>query len=139
MAVTQVMTQVGAALTAGPFGALYASTPVAGDPAAAALTAGGMGATLEAGASGSGAAGDGAPLNSGLNFAGLAAVASAIGTYLSGLNTAKKAQMAVGPVPAVRLGPAGFTCPVHSADVATFAATLAAVLNTAGNYGPAGT
>jgi hypothetical protein len=127
------------ALTAGPFGQLLASVPVPGDPAAAAVTAAGMGATLQAGTSGTGMDGDDAALSAGLNFTGLGAVASAIGTYLTGLSAAKRAQMLQGPVPVVQLGPAGFTCPVHSADIASFAATLTAVLNTAGNYGPAGT
>jgi hypothetical protein len=134
MAITASAVSV-SALSAGPFGQLLANAPYGGDPAASAAVAAGMGATLQAGTSGS--PGDGSALSAGLNFAGLGAVASAIGTYLSGLSAAKRAQM--GPAPSVTLGPAGFTCPVHNADIASFAATLAAVLNTAGNYGPAGT
>jgi hypothetical protein len=127
------------ALTAGPFGQLLASQPVPGDPAAAAEVTAGMGATLQAGTSGTGMDGDDSALSAGLSFTGLGAVASAIGTYLTGLSAAKRAQMVQGPVPVVQLGPAGFTCPVHNADIASLAATLTAVLNTSGNYGPAGT
>jgi hypothetical protein len=75
----------------------------------------------------------------------MAAVASAVGTYLAALSAAKKYQLGVSNTagqtgcPQVHITPGYVSVPCHGADVASFAATLAAVLNTAGNYGTAGT
>lgn len=77
----------------------------------------------------------------GLNAAGMAAVASAVNTYLGALSGGKKAQLPNGSngCPYVVISPGEVSVPVHPADVASFGATLAGVLNTGGNYGPAGT
>jgi hypothetical protein len=129
MAVTQ-QTTVAAALTAGPFGQLLAITQQPGDPAAAAYVAAGTSAVLAAGNA------TGAGFTAGLNFAGIAAVAGAADTYYSGLSAAKKAQVGLA---AVSISQGGISIPCHSADVASLASTLAAVLDTSGNYGPVGT
>jgi hypothetical protein len=129
MATTQQTTTV-ATLTAGPFGVLQAVTPQPGDPAAAAFVAAGTAATLVAGSY----AGSAPP--SGLNVAGVASVVSALATYYAALSAAKRAQLGY---LAVNVSQEGLSVPVHTADVATLAATLAAVLNTGTNYGPVGT
>jgi hypothetical protein len=130
---TWQQTTVAATLTAGPFGALYVQQPESGgaDTAGTAAVAAGLPATL---AMGSYAGGTASPVN-GLNFAGIAAVVSAISTYYSGLSAAKKAQVGLG---GVHVTAAGFSVTVHNADVMSLASSLATVLNTAGNYGPAG-
>jgi hypothetical protein len=70
----------------------------------------------------------------------MAAVASAVNTYLGGLSSAKKAQLPnpQNGCPYVLVAPGEVNVAVHAADVASFGATLAAVLNTSGNYGVIG-
>jgi hypothetical protein len=127
-----------ATLTAGPFGQLV-------------YAAGGSGGYQLVATAGGPQNGVSAPIGSGvasyplgastLNVAGMAAVASAVNTYLGALSAAKKAQLPNGQnaCPYVVISSGEVNVPVHQADVATFGATLAAVLNTSGNYGPVGT
>ena len=120
------------ALSAGhPLGQVNASVPVAnaGDAAGQAFALG-SGTTITAGTVRGGA------VNSGLTAAGFAAVCTAVGTYISGLSAAKKLQL--GNIQA-DITQTGFEVPVHSADVATFTATLVTLLNTSTNFGPIGT
>jgi hypothetical protein len=128
-------TTVVATLTAGPFGQLvYAPggggcqlVAFAGPPAGAVAP---VGSAMAAYA-----------ITTGLNVAGMAAVASAVNTYLGALSAAKKAQLpnAQNGCPYVAISPGEVSVPCHPADVASFGATLAAVLDTSGNYGPVGT
>lgn len=76
-----------------------------------------------------------------LNVAGMAAVASAVNTYLGGLSATQKAQLPqqVNCCPYVVITPGEVNVPVHPSDVVTFAATLAAILNNSSNAGPVGT
>jgi hypothetical protein len=62
-----------------------------------------------------------------------------VGTYLAALSSAKKAQVwnSLTGCPSVQIAPYGISVPVHGADLASFTATLAAVLNSGANYGPA--
>lgn len=127
-----------ASLSAGPFGQLMYA-PVGGGGYQLVAYAG---AAISAGTPapvGTGPAGY--ELITGLNVAGLAAVASAVNTYLSGLSTAKKAQLPNGQngCPYVVICPGEVNVPVHPADVASLGATLASILNTSGNYGTVGT
>jgi hypothetical protein len=127
MAVAQQTTVV-AALTGGAqgFATLFATVQQPLDAAAAAAVGAGVPAVLTAGTIGP------AAVASGLNGAGIGAVASAAGTYYSALSQAKRNQLGYA---AVHILPGGLSVTVHSADVASFGATLAAVLNSAGNYG----
>jgi hypothetical protein len=129
-----VITQptVAATLTAGPFGALYELAPQALDAAAAAFVAGGTSAVLAVGDRAGGQVG----ITTGLNFTGMAALASAANTYHSGLSAAKRAQVGAA---AVHISQTGFSITCHTADVATLAATLATILDSSANYGPVGT
>lgn len=131
-------TTVVAALTAGPFGQLVYAPAGSGGYQLVANAGAAMGGGVAAPV-GSGMAGY--ALTTGLNVAGMAAVASAVNTYLGALSAAKKAQLPNGqngcPYVAISLGEVNV--PVHPADVASFGATLAAVLDTSGNYGPEGT
>jgi hypothetical protein len=77
-----------------------------------------------------------APATGVLTVAGIAAVLSALNTYYAGLSTTQKAQ--IGRID-VQVNPAGVRCTVRAADAASFTTTLAGVLNTGANYGPAGT
>jgi hypothetical protein len=125
-----------ATLTAGPFGVL---AYVAGGGGGAQLVACAANAS---GASGApyGSAPAGYAITTGLNVAGMAAVASAVNTYLGALSSAKKAQLpnAQNGCPYVIISPGEVNVPCIAADVASFGATLAAVLNTTGNYGAIG-
>jgi hypothetical protein len=132
---TLVLTQA-AALTAGPFGTLnYTVGGVGGYQLAA--RAGAMGALTV----GYGSAPAAYALTTGLNVAGIAAVASAVNTYLGGLSSAKKAQLPepTNGCPTVVISSGEISVPVHPADLASFTTTLAAVLNNASNYGAVGT
>lgn len=128
-------TTVAAALTEGPFGQLLAVTPQGEDPAGNAAVAAGMRAKLVLGAA-PGNAGGQAEITTGLNVAGISAVAGAVSTYYGALSAAKAAQIGYAPV---HIGQAGFIIPCHNQDVTSLAATLATVLDTSSNYGPAGT
>lgn len=77
-----------------------------------------------------------APASGVLTVAGIAAVLSALNTYYGGLSATQIAQ--IGRIE-VQVTPAGVRCQVRQADAATFTTTLAGVLNTTANYGPAGT
>jgi hypothetical protein len=114
-----------------PLTAIVASTKVAavGDTATASLTQSGP-VELMAGSIAN------APATQGLTVAGIAAVCSALNTYYAALTSAQKA--ALGRI-TVHITPAGVACTVRGADVASFTSTLAGVLNTTSNYGPAGT
>ena len=129
-------TTVVATLTAGPFGQLVFA-PVGGGGYQLVANAGGNAAA----AAPVGSAVAGYALTTGLNVAGMAAVASAVNTYLGALSTAKKAGLPNGlnSCPYVVISPGEVNVPVHPADVTSFGATLAAVLDTSGNYGPVGT
>jgi len=129
-------TTVVATLTAGPFGVLVYAPSGGGGYQLVANAGGGAGAVAPVGSSVAGY-----PLTAALNVAGMAAVASAVNTYLSGLSAAKKAQLpnAQNGCPYVVISPGEVNVPVHPADVTSFGATLAAVLDTSGNYGPVGT
>ena len=125
-----------AALTAGPFGVLAcAAVPGNGVQlvACAANASGGSGAPY-------GSAPAGYAITTGLNVAGMAAVASAVNTYLGGLSSAKKAQLPnpQNGCPYVVISPGEVNVPCHAADVASFGATLATVLDSSGNYGAIG-
>jgi len=124
-------------LTAGPFGVL-AYAPVGGGGYQLVANAGGA---MGGAAAPLGSAAAGYALTTGLNVAGMAAVASAVNTYLGALTAAKKAQLpnAQNGCPYVVISPGEVNVPVHPADVASFGATLAAVLDTSSNYGPEGT
>jgi hypothetical protein len=122
-----MITQVqAAALSAGPFGVLAYQAPQGFDSSSLTATTG-VQLTASTG---------GAAVTIGLNTAGLAAVAAAVGTYLGALSAAKKAQLfsALTGCPSITIAPSGISVPVHGADLASFTATLAAVLNSAGNY-----
>lgn len=126
-----------ATLTAGPFGVLaYAPGGGGGFQLVACAASAAGGSSAPYGSSVSGYA-----ITTGLNAAGMAAVAAAVNTYLGALSAAKKAQLpnSQNGCPYVVIGLGEVNVPVHPADVASFGATLAAVLNTSGNYGPAGT
>jgi hypothetical protein len=129
---TQILT-VAATLTAGPFGVLAYQAPQNFDGSFPTAT---TGLQLVAGTGSAGGA-----ITTGLSVAGMAAVASAVNTYLSALSAAKKAQLPnpQNGCPVVSISPAGISVPVHGANVVSFTTTIAAVLNSAGNYGPAGT
>jgi hypothetical protein len=120
-------TRAAATLTAGPWGTLYASFPAGLNGDARNLVAAGQPAVLTAGG----------PLGAaGLNFTGIAAVAGALNTYYSGLPAAKRAQLGyIAPT----VSQSGISVPCHNADLVSLAATLAAVLDTSGNYGAVGT
>lgn len=129
MSVVQ-QTTAAAVLTAGPFGALLVTQPQGEDPAGVAAVAAGMGAVLTMG--GPPAVG----IVTGLNFAGIAAVASAVNTYYGALSAAERAQVGYAPV---SISQRGISIPCHNADVTSLAATLASVLDTSSNYGAVGT
>jgi hypothetical protein len=124
-------------LTAGPFGQLIYSPVGGGGVQLVACAAGASGG----GSAPYGTAVAGYAITTGLNVAGMAAVASAVNTYLGALSAAKKAALPNpqngGPYVVISAGEVNV--PVHPADLASFGATLAAVLNTSGNYGPVGT
>jgi hypothetical protein len=126
MTLVQQQTAV-ATLSAGPWGTLYATVPVALTGTARDVIGAGAPALLSAGG----------PLGvTGLNFTGIAAVLAAANTYYSGLSAAKRAQLQYA-APAV--SQSGISIPVHNADVTSMAATLATILDTSGNYGAVGT
>lgn len=126
MTISQALTAV-AALTAGPWGTLYAATPTGLGSSERALVGAGMAAVLSAGG----------PIGAtGLNFTGMAAVLGALNTYYSGLSAAKRAQLLYSPV---TVSQSGISVPCSNLDVTSLAATLAAVLDTSGNYGAVGT
>jgi hypothetical protein len=132
-----VTTQVATALSAGPWTALTYQMINDWNGAAEAPASG---VQLQAGSPPPSAAG-----TTGLNTAGLAAVTSAVSTYLAALSAAKRYQLAVGATaaqagcPQVHITPGWVSVPCHGADIASFGATLAAVLNNTANYGGAGT
>jgi hypothetical protein len=111
-----------------PLAAVIATVPLpnAGD-AAGAASAIACGTTVTAGGVAANA--------NGLTFTGIAAVCTAYATYVGTLTALKKSQM--GQM-RVLITPTSVELPVHSADVTTFAATLAGVLNTGGNSGAIG-
>jgi hypothetical protein len=129
-------TTVVASLTAGPFGVL-AYAPGGGGAQLVACCAGASGGSVAP----YGSAPAGYAITTGLNVAGMAAVASAVNTYLGGLSSAKKAQLPnpQNGCPYVVISPGEVNVPCHGADIASFGATLAAVLNNTANYGGAGT
>jgi hypothetical protein len=126
MTIVQQMTPV-ATLTAGPWGTLYAAAPQGLDGVARALVAAGQPAALVAGD---------VPGVTGLNFTGMAAVLAAAGTYYSGLSAAERAQL--GYI-TVSINQFGISIPCDNLDIATLAATLAAILDMSSNYGAVGT
>lgn len=129
---------VAATLSAGPFGQLiYQSDGPAGAGLQLVAKAGTQGGLNVGYGSSPGAY----ALTTGLNVAGMAAVASAVNTYLGGLSAAAKAQLPnpQNGCPNVVICPGEVSVPVHPNDLATFTATLAAVLNNAANYGAVGT
>ena len=129
-------TTVVANLTAGPFSVLCYAPGGGGGAQLVACAANASGGAVAP----YGSAPAGYAITTGLNVAGMAAVASAVNTYLGGLSSAKKAQLpnAQNGSPYVVIAPGEVNVPCHVADVASFGATLAAVLNTSGNYGVIG-
>jgi len=123
-------TQVTPLSASHPLTAIAVGLPVAnsGDVAGAAFA----NASLVELSAGSAAA---APAVNGLTVAGIAAVATAVGTYLSGLSAAKKAQLGQARV---LITQTALIVPCHSSDVTTFTATMVALLNTGANFGPIG-
>lgn len=137
MSTVQVVKQA-ATLSAGhPFGQILAQVPQAdvNDPvaSAAAVT---VGAVLMAGAQDFDNTQQLAGGTQGLTAAGVAAIAGAFNTYISGLSATKKAQ--IGDLRAIVTSAGmGITC--HVTDVASFATTLQTALNNTSNFGPVGT
>jgi hypothetical protein len=134
-----VVTTVAGALSANhPLGQLLAQTlqPDTSDPVATAFQQGGAAALLIAGQPDLGPGIVNQPAGQGLTAAGVAAVLSSWNTYVAGLSAAKKAQ--IGCL-RCNVTSVGLLLSVHSADVATQAASLVTTLNTGANFGAIGT
>lgn len=142
MTTVQIVKQQATLTTGHPFGQILAQVPqadvITGDPAAAAaaaVAAGATGALLMAGAQDFDNTQQLAGGTSGLTAAGVAAIASAYNTYVSGLSSTKKAQ--IGSLRAI-VTSAGMAITCHVTDVASLATTLQTALNNTSNFGPVG-